>query len=271
MIKNYQLLDHNFIFQTHDEDELTSNLIHKYGANIDLETVFAYRYLVNPGDIIFDIGANIGWNTVFASFAVTPLGQVFSFEPDSKNFEILKKNIILNVLSNVTTVQKAASNKTEKSLLYLSKENFGNHILSPNYYNTETHTNSVEVDTISIDDFISIHTQLESSKIKLIKIDVEGSESKVLAGASEFFKRHRPYVILEMHPFLMKQCGDSMFDICSFIDKFRYIPCIIEPIDKDKPLFKVNQLSVMDLLNLSKNLLDQCAYKDLLLVPASAQ
>jgi FkbM family methyltransferase len=268
MIKNYKILGYEFIFATHDQEELTSSLIHKYGTNIDLETVYAYRYLIKPGDTVIDIGANMGWNTMFASFAVTPKGHVFSFEPDADNFQLLTKNIKLNVLPNVTAIKKAVSNFDGTADLYLSKDNFGNHILNPSFYNAEIHNSITQVTSITLDSMLD---DIQSHNVRLIKIDVEGNEPKVLFGGRQFIQKYRPFIILEFHPFLIKQCGSSMFDLLSFMDTNNYLPHIIKPINQDYPEFVPEPISIFNFLNLGKELYEQFAYKDILLVPAEVK
>lgn len=263
MIKNYKLLGYDFIFQIHDEDELFSNIIRDYGAFIDLETVFAYRFLLEPGDVFIDIGANIGWNTVFASMAV-PNGHVYCFEPDPKNYNLLQKNIKLNVLSNVTLINKALADKIGYENLYLSNNNFGNHILNPSYYNSESHKEHISVETDTLDNFLLD----KDLPVKFLKLDVEGSEPRVLNGAKYTINKYRPFISIEYHPFQIKQCGGSVFDIFSFIDKNNYIPVKIQPIDENNPRFVIEKYSIMSLMDLTKELQEKCAYKDILLIPS---
>ena len=66
---------------------------------------------IKSGDIILDVGANIGMYTLNAAKKVGKSGKVYSFEPDPVLFSNLKKNVIENNHSNVILVNKAASNK----------------------------------------------------------------------------------------------------------------------------------------------------------------
>ena len=266
MINNYNLIGRQFSFELHDNEELTSDLIRKYGCNVDMEGVYAYNYLLKEGDIFLDIGANIGWNTVFGSMAVGTTGQVYSFEPDSKNFQLLENNKERNNLSNVTLVKQALGESEYIGQLFQSNNNFGNHMLSPEYYSPDTHPERVSVPVTTLDRFLDSNS-ISQEKIALIKIDVEGSEPRVLEGAKKFFSRYRPVIAIEFSPFCIKQCGSSMFDILSFIDRNNYVPHLIDFIDIYKPEYKLTPLSVLDLIHLGKDLFDRAAYKDLLLLP----
>jgi|694.fasta_scaffold14139_9 FkbM family methyltransferase len=265
MIKNYNLLGHEFIFEIHDDNELTSNIIRNYGCNIDMEAINAYNYLMRKGDYFLDIGANIGWQTVFASLIVGENGKVFSFEPDNKNFEVLKNNIKLNNLNNVTAVKLALAESEYVGELYSSKQNFGNHMLNPKFCNPEIHNSHCQVKVSTIDRFCEIHN-IDTKKISLIKIDVEGSECRVLNGGSKFFENNRPNIILEYSPSQIAQCGFSVFDIFSFIDRNKYSPFMIEKIDINNPTYKLQPLNFFDLLTLTKNIMNTTEYRDILLL-----
>lgn len=265
MKNRYNVLGREFIFEIHDDDELTSNLIRSNRANIDLETVYAYEYILNPGDIMIDIGSNIGWNSLFASFRVGDAGKVIAIEPDTKNFNLLKNNISYNNINNIHAYKFALNDENIISKLYKSNTNFGNHILNPNFINFKDHTSYDEVESKTFDFFLE-QTQITKEKIKLIKIDAEGSEAKILQGAKQFFSNFRPNIVLEFNPFAIKQCGSSVFEIMSFIEKYNYIPYLLDPIDRINPHFNKTQLSIFDMLNLSKDLFEKHAYKDLLLI-----
>jgi FkbM family methyltransferase len=265
MFEEYNIFDVKFLFKTHDCSELTSDLIKKYKCNIDIETVYAYKNLLHNGDYFLDVGANIGWNTIFASKNVGDNGKVFSFEPNFKNFELLKNNVEQNLLQNVSLIQKALSDTNGELKLFLSNNNFGNHILSPNFYNPDVHNDSENVFVVTLDDFLN-DNQIDKSKISLIKIDVEGTEPKVLIGGNKFFTEFAPNIILEFSPFLIKQCGSSMFDVLSFIDKFGYVPFLIKDIDINNPKYDLYEISIIEIMELAKRLFETCSYKDLLLI-----
>ena len=70
---------------------------------------------ISKGDIVVDVGAHIGTHTLTFARIVGDKGTVFAFEPDPRNFEILRKNIKINNYQNVTLVNKVVSDKDEES------------------------------------------------------------------------------------------------------------------------------------------------------------
>ena len=98
---------------------------------------------IHSGNIVLDIGANIGYYTLIMSKLVGSTGKVYAFEPEPKNFEVLKKNIELTKLDNVILEQKALSDIDGVTYLELSKDS-GQHRLSDH---------GVKVEQITLDSY----------------------------------------------------------------------------------------------------------------------
>jgi len=86
-----------------------------------LETVIV-NTLVKPGDIFFDIGANIGYYSLLASELVAPGGFVHAFEPASLTFEILRTNTRLNGSKNILLNRLAVSDKPGEAELLINTQ-----------------------------------------------------------------------------------------------------------------------------------------------------
>lgn len=121
---------------------------------------------VKEGDIVLDVGANIGYYTLIFSKAVGRRGKVFAFEPEPNNFILLQKNVQINNLENVTLIQKAVSKKSGKIYLYLCDYNHGQH----RTYESPRCNSSISVDCITIDDYVE---SASLNKINFIKMDVK--------------------------------------------------------------------------------------------------
>jgi FkbM family methyltransferase len=129
-------------------------------------------------------------------------GKVFAFEPDEKNFDLLKKNIELNGYKNVTLVPKAVSNKTGKARLYLSEDNLGDHRI----YDSHDSRHFIEIETVRLDDYFKDFEE----KVDFIKMDVQGSEPLVLEGMQGLLDRNQELRVLsEYWPSGMKKCNRS--------------------------------------------------------------
>jgi len=150
------------------------------------ERQFLNKYL-KPGDIFIDIGANIGLFTLIASRRVGDKGKVYSFEPCSKTFQRLVKNVELNRMLNVKCFQTALSDHHGQIQMNMSLDGHDawNSIAQPfagRSFSTEM------VMTVKWEDFVRENNLM--GRVTLMKIDVEGWESHVLYGGYETFKRH---------------------------------------------------------------------------------
>jgi FkbM family methyltransferase len=165
---------------------------------------------IAKGDVVVDIGANIGYYTLIAARLVGPDGKVFAFEPDPTNFGLMKKNVEMNGYQNVVLVQKAVANNTEKIKLYLSEENKGDHRI----YDPHDGRTSIEIDAIRLDDFLRDHGE----RVDFIKMDIQGAEGGAIQGMPLLLQRNRRLkVISEFWPFGLKQFGA---DPAGYIDLF---------------------------------------------------
>jgi FkbM family methyltransferase len=154
---------------------------------------------LKEGDVVLDIGANIGYYTLLASRRVGPSGRVFAFEPDPRNFALLRKNLRANGCTNVHVERKAVSDCSGTIRLYLDKLNKGDHTI---YDVGGRH--AIEVGAVRLDDYFSG----SAGKIDLIKIDVQGAEGKVLRGMRGLLERNKQVrIITEFWPHRLAECG----------------------------------------------------------------
>ena len=92
MIVPIEVCGEKFSIEIFDHDETISNIIREdqiYSIN-DLKQ---FKKFLNKGDYFIDVGANIGWHTLFGSQLVGDTGKVFAFEPAKKLFNLLGSNI----------------------------------------------------------------------------------------------------------------------------------------------------------------------------------
>ena len=263
-MKEYNFWNYNFQFELHEKSELTSNLIRQYGCSVDMECVYAYTKFLNKEDIYVDLGANIGWELMFAAQMTN---QCIAVEPDKDNATLLRKNLDANQMNNVIVAECAVSDSIGKAQLFSSNDNFGNHILNPMYI-SEEHDSHYEVPVETLDSLFA-QLNVDQSKIKLIKMDIQGSESYALNGGKEFFSKYRPKIIFEYSPFHLKQCGSSPFDILSFIDKYDYRPFFFTKIDIVNPVFNMVPLDFLEIVKETPRLLEQASYENFCLIHSS--
>ncbi len=134
---------------------------------------YLQHYSLKSGDIVIDAGAYEGTFTIYAAKAVGKDGLVIAFEPDSENYRRLRENIDLNELKNVIVVNKALWER--KAILKFNDKHTAG---ASFFFNASSHINEIEV--VSLDEELG---RLGIRKVDFIKMDVEGSEVKVLEGA----------------------------------------------------------------------------------------
>jgi FkbM family methyltransferase len=143
------------------------------------------RFLPKQGDIVVDIGAHMGRYTIISSKRVGTNGKVVAIEAHPSNFEMLKSNIKLNQLTNVTPLNYAVYSKETKIKLYLPDEESGytmHHSIMSNYvftkYKDKTEDKFVEVNANTLDYLLQLN---KITDVNWVKIDVEGAEFEVLS------------------------------------------------------------------------------------------
>lgn len=139
---------------------------------------------IEPGEVLVDVGANVGMYTIFA--AVVSKAKVFAFEPESQNFALLIKNIWENQVSNLVTAWPAALSDTQGvSKIYIAKFGVG---YSANSYGEQVDPNLEHFEPAMAQGSIALTLdQLVADGVvevpNHIKIDVDGFEHKVISGA----------------------------------------------------------------------------------------
>jgi FkbM family methyltransferase len=172
-------------------------LIHDvYASMTDHEEEVLEQFSPNIGDIVVDVGAAFGFYTIMSSKKVGQHGKVVAIEPQPDIFGILNKNINLNKLTNVITLNYAISSKKSTLRLYSTystiPERAGQSLES-----------YIEVSADTLDNLLG---QLDIHEVNWIKVDVEGAELEVLKGAAGILSKSREISILvEVHsPDLVK-------------------------------------------------------------------
>jgi FkbM family methyltransferase len=153
------------------------------------------RRILLPGDIFWDIGANIGFYTLSASSLVRPQGRVVAFEPAFHAWQALTANLDLNHSDNVQPFQVALSDEPGEGVLYRRGDfaDGGASLISRSEY----YADSEVVTMTTLDQFL---VQSASSAPTFMKIDVEGLEVKVLNGGKKIIGGPSPpLILLEMN------------------------------------------------------------------------
>lgn len=139
---------------------------------------------------IIDAGAYIGDSSL--AFSRLTSSKVHAFEPFSESFNKLLENIKLNDVDNIVPVEASLSDKNGEEKIYLS----GNNVQGITSDNSFRHYDkSFTVKTMTIDNYV----RENNLNVGFIKVDVEGTEQKLLKGAIETIKSQKPFLILSIY------------------------------------------------------------------------
>lgn len=190
-------------FQLHPRDPLVSKCFYVDGVYCDEEKELLLRAAQSCRSFI-DCGANIGLFTIpLAKLTGMP---TVAIEPVASNFLLLSENIRLNGLTDrIQALRIALGAAPGEELMYLSDSNRGNHRLG--WVGDAAGRSTEKVAVVTMDAILESHPELRSPI--LVKMDVEGSELKVLSGATGLLER--PCIILmEFCPWALREAGSSV-------------------------------------------------------------
>ena len=213
------------------------------------ETVALFRSSLKDGMTVVDIGANLGYFTVIAAGRVGPLGKVYSYEPDSRNFKLLKENIAVNNFKNVTAIPIALSDCAGTRELF-----FGDNQCTHSFSDKKGAGIFESVPTDTLDNSLK---SLGSSKVDIIKIDIEGAEPIALEGMRETIRINPNLTMLfEFYPNAIKRLGYSPLGFLERVKEFGFSISVIDEDGRTRDI--VNDLAAFSKSfpekDLSKNL-----------------
>jgi FkbM family methyltransferase len=181
--------------------------------------------VISEGDVVLDVGANIGFFTVFSSILVGEKGRVVAFEPGADNLARLRANLAYNDCKNVTLVEKAVTNRIGEAEFFInSDDSGGNALWDPGQFpgNVKSLANPMPV-VVPATTLDAEWHRLQLPAPKAIKIDTEGAEQQVLEGARDLLVRHKPrFVIAELHSFGLEKLGCSERSLREFMENLGY-------------------------------------------------
>lgn len=142
--------------------------------------------IVEPGDVVVDVGANIGTHTVPLARKVGQKGGVLAIEPQRLVYQALCGNVALNGLINVVSINAAAGAAAGRAMVPLFDPR---QPLNWGAVRADAYEEGEETEVITLD-------SLRFNRCKLVKIDVGGMETEVLEGGHELIARCRPILFI---------------------------------------------------------------------------
>ncbi|MGO9343612.1 MAG: FkbM family methyltransferase [Acidimicrobiales bacterium] len=177
-----------------------------------------FNKFCKPGMTVVDVGANIGYYSMLASGLVGPEGKVIAIEPNSENCRLLLSTMRLQERANISLLPVACDQQTGWA-----------------YYSSHIGSNGSLVDdgdllsspgtvvpTFRLDDLVD-------EPVGLLKLDVEGAEARVVAGAHELIERHRPVITTELSEAMLEEVsGTTPSEYLSYFHQLGYSLAVLD-------------------------------------------
>jgi FkbM family methyltransferase len=185
------------------------------------QTAEFLRRSIDPGDVIVEVGANIGVHTLLLADLVGPSGSVIAFEPTVYAQRKLAANIALNRRLQtrisvrpelVTNHELATPNLSIQSSFPVGER----YLVGERYAAGNPVGETVAARPMALD-------ELSPARLDLLKIDVDGYDYKVLQGAARLLKSLKPIVLVELCEYTLRSQGDCIRDIFSLLSSLGYV------------------------------------------------
>lgn len=172
------------------------------------------KQLIKEGDIVLDVGANIGYYSILFSRLVGTYGKVLCFEPTECYWKILKMNLEANRANNVEVFKIGLSNKSQELVIQIGGSTATLH--SPGNRALET---KEFINLISLDKFME---ESKLPKIDFIKVDIDGHEPLFFEGAWKTLERYNPTILLEVSHLHYLEAGFTAWDFYDTLKRKNY-------------------------------------------------
>ena len=195
-----------------------------------------FKKNIQKGDVVLDLGANIGYFTCLFADLVGPTGKVFAFEPEENNFQLLKKNVAVNGYDNVILEQKAVSNKTEKIKMFIATSPKDHRIYDP-----LDDRESTDIDCVTLDDYFKNFDE----DISFVKSNVQGADFGVFQGMNSILKKQNSNIVLalEFSPAMLQGFGSNPEEFIDLIFKNNFKLFDLNPYKK---IFSVTKKQLLN-------------------------
>jgi len=182
------------------------------------------REAIRPNDICLDLGANVGYFTMLMAKAASA-GKVFAFEPIALNAALLRASVELNSFSNVLISQCAVGDRAGAVSFSQSSDSAYSSIHDTGRKPLEC---TVTVPVVTLDEYLDGEG---IERVDVMKVDVEGAEGMVIAGATRLLvdEQRRPRIVmLELNDQNLRAFGISVNDVVEKMQNFGYEPFVVE-------------------------------------------
>ena len=177
-----------------------------------------FQNTLRRGHVFLDIGANLGFFSLLAARLVGIEGRVYSFEPIPANLSIMRRNIALNRMSNITIVPKAISSSCGVEGIWLTQHSGGATMDTVGVVPADAR-GKLEVERTSVDEWMD---SVGQPAVRMVKVDVEGAGMAVLNGMSRMLARFKPIVLVELDDPGVEGMTRKLSDFCEWCRSIGY-------------------------------------------------
>lgn len=160
------------------------------------------RGLLSPGATFVDVGANIGYFSLLAASLVGPAGRVLAFEPNPANCELLRQSVTANDFAWIAIHPVAVAEARQQIAFATAGVDSNGRVINPAEAEAEVAPLPL-VEAVPLDEALA-----GVPRVDAIKIDVEGAEARVWRGMQAVIQRHRPPLLFEFSPYLLRQTSE---------------------------------------------------------------
>ena len=174
-----------------------------HGRNREHSVMDVFTRLIKPGDTVIDLGAHIGYTSLYLAHLVGPTGRLFAFEPQASSLRYLERNAAS--VPQIEIVPKAASDQTGQTDFFVDEDTGENSTIVPTEFEhvfaanrekaySDERYHRTKVETVALDDFIASR----GIRPDFVKIDIEGAELLALRGMSRTLAEYKPGLMVEV-------------------------------------------------------------------------
>lgn len=189
------------------------------------EEINIFRDFIAPGDVCFDLGANVGFYSLnFARFC-GPDGEVYAFEPVPRNVTVIKLAAMINGFENISIYEGVAFDTEGDTEVEFFKDSAYAHISADA---SPQEVVRISVKSTTLDTFVK---EWGINDIAAIKIDVEGAEYKVLLGARDILgdSQIQPKLLMvELCSMYLARFDSNIEDVVNLMKNYGYLPYVVD-------------------------------------------
>jgi FkbM family methyltransferase len=200
------------------------------------EKARAMQAALDEGDVVFDVGAHVGYFAVIAARRVGPHGRVFAFEPRPLNLRFLHRHLEANDVRNVEVLEAAVGAGPGRGRFREDTGSATGHLVAGKANEARAaaaHPNGRDVRVLALDPLVA---EGRLPPPDAIKIDVEGGELGVLRGAAAVLRDHRPLLFVATHGERLRQETTALLEAAGYacrtlgpVDHRKDVEMVAEP------------------------------------------